>query len=76
MLKDKYRRLGAKILYYRKIRRLTQEQLAEKVGITAKYLSRIETGSYPYSISLPTLMLIAEKLDVSISELLVGIEEQ
>ena len=74
MLKDKYRRLGAKILYYRRIRGLTQEQLAE--GITAKYLSRVETGSYPYSISLPTLMLIAEKLDVSISELLVGIEEQ
>ena len=75
MYKEKYKKLGAKILYYRKLRGFTQEQLAEKVGITAKYLSRVETGSYPYSVSLPTLMVIAEKLNVSISELFVGIEE-
>lgn len=47
MYEKRYKKIGAKILYFRKIRGLTQEQLAEKVGITAKYLSRVETGSYP-----------------------------
>lgn len=76
MYEKRYKKIGAKILYFRKIRGLTQEQLAEKVGITAKYLSRVETGSYPNSVvSLSTLMIIADKLNVHTSELLSDIEE-
>lgn len=75
MYEKRYKKIGAKILYFRKIRGLTQEQLAEKVGITAKYLSRVETGSYPNSVYLSTLMIIADKLNVHTSELLSDIEE-
>ena len=36
---------GANIKYYRKKQRLSQEQLAERLGITPKHLSTIETGA-------------------------------
>ena len=36
---------GANVKFYRKKRRLSQEQLAEKLKITAKHLSTIETGA-------------------------------
>lgn len=75
MLRQRIKKLGAKILYFRKIRGLTQEQLAERVGITSKYLSRIETGNYPNCVSLSTLMIIADKLSVHTSELLKDIED-
>lgn len=62
MYEKRYKKIGAKILYFRKIRGLTQEQL-------------VETGSYPNSVSLSTLMIIADKLNVHTSELLSDIEE-
>ncbi|GAB6392935.1 MAG: helix-turn-helix transcriptional regulator [Treponematales bacterium] len=36
---------GKNLRYYRKLKRLSQEELSEKVDITAKHLSAIETGS-------------------------------
>ncbi len=38
------KKIGAKIAELRKDRKLTQEQLAEKVGITVQYLGSIERG--------------------------------
>lgn len=69
MFSLQYKKLGARIVYYRKINGLTQEKLAEEVGISPQYLSRIENGNYPKSVSLSTLMRIAEKLNVTISTL-------
>lgn len=56
---------GAKIVYYRKIRNLRQEELAEEASITPQYLSRIENGGYSKNVSLSTLMKIAGVLDCS-----------
>lgn len=64
MFAVRYKKIGAKIVYYRKIRNLRQEELAEEVGITPQYLSRIENGGYTKSVSLSTLMKIAEKLGI------------
>lgn len=59
--------LGARIKELRKRAGLSQDQLAEKVGIEAKYLSRIEVGKrYP---SLETLEHIADALQVEMKEL-------
>jgi transcriptional regulator with XRE-family HTH domain len=59
--------LGARIKELRKRGGLSQDQLAEKVGIEAKYLSRIEVGKrYP---SLETLEEIADALEVEMKEL-------
>ncbi|MEW6419864.1 MAG: helix-turn-helix transcriptional regulator [Nitrospirota bacterium] len=59
--------LGARIKELRKAKRLSQDQLSEKINIDPKHLSRIEVGkSYP---SLDTLEKIAEALGVEIKDL-------
>ena len=71
----RYKKIGAKIVFYRKLRSMTQEKLAEEVGITPQYLSRIENGGYTKSVSLSTLMMIAGALDVTMSQLMEGVED-
>lgn len=56
--------IGLKIAYYRKLRGMTQEQLAEKVGISPGYLSQVETPTFIQPVSLKTLFIIADTLDV------------
>ena len=59
--------LGARIKEVRKGRRLSQEKLAEKVGVDPRYISRIELGKcYP---SLDTLEIIARSLRVEMQNL-------
>lgn len=54
--------VGQKIQKFRKIKKITQEQLAEMIGIETVSLSKIETGrSYPTSENLAK---ISEILDV------------
>lgn len=67
MFEQKYRQIGAKITYFRKVRRYTQEELAFRASISASYLSRIERGAYATGIPLSTLMRIAVALEVNIS---------
>lgn len=76
MFAVQYKKIGARIVYFRKIKGLTQERLAGEVGISPQYLSRIENGSYPKSVSLSTLMRIAQKLEVPMSKLMEDIEQQ
>ncbi|MEN6413432.1 MAG: helix-turn-helix transcriptional regulator [Veillonellales bacterium] len=42
--RDKLRQVGLNINYYRRYRKLTQMQLAEKVHISPCYVSQIERG--------------------------------
>lgn len=59
--------LGLRIKELRKGKTLSQEQLAEKIGIESKHLSRVELGkSFPYP---ETLEDIAKALGVEIQEL-------
>lgn len=76
MFAMRYKKIGAKIVYYRKIKDISQEQLAEAVGITPQYLSRIENGGYSKNVSLSTLMKIAEKLNIPLVKLMENIEEK
>lgn len=74
MFAAQYKMIGARIVYYRKIRGMTQEYLAEIVGISPQYLSKIENGSYSKSVSFSVLMRIAVKLNVKIEKLVHDIE--
>lgn len=56
--------IGLKIAYYRKLRGMTQEQLAEKVGISPGYLSQVETPGFIQPVSLKTLFAIADVLEI------------
>lgn len=67
---DEYVRLGLNIAYYRKLKGLTQLQLAEAINISRTHMSNIEAPNVPTSVSLDTLFDIAEKLEISISQLL------
>ena len=65
-------KIGLNILYYRKERRLTQQQLADECGtdgISRAYIQRIETGVS--SCSLDTLIDIAKALDIPLYKLFV-----
>jgi len=59
--------LGENIKLYRKKQRISQEKLAEKLGITPKHLSAIETGST--FISADLLENLTKQLRVSASAL-------
>lgn len=59
--------LGLKIKELRKLKRLTQEQLAEMVGLDIGYISKLEVGrNFP---KIGTLEKIAQVLDVELVEL-------
>ncbi len=47
---------------------LTQKQLAEKIGISLSYLSKIEASNCNESFSLHVLFDIADALNVDIKE--------
>ena len=59
--------IGLRIAYFRKLRNLTQADLAEKVSINKNYLSHIESGSANKVLSLPLLIRIAKALDVELA---------
>ena len=65
--KDKYREIGRKIAFYRNLRGLTQEELAEKIEVSVSHISKIEAPQANTSISLDMLYLIAEGLDIDIA---------
>lgn len=66
----RYKMMGLKIAYYRKMRGYTQGQLAGKIGISTTYLGQIERGNNGKSYSLETLLSIAVGLDIDVNLLL------
>ena len=63
-------KIGAFLKVLRKERGLTQEQLAEKLGVTGRTVSRWETASNMPDLSI--LIQIAEYYDVEVKEILDG----
>ena len=59
--------IGLRIAYFRKLRNLTQADLAGKVSINKNYLSHIESGSARKVLSLPLLIRISKALDVELA---------
>ncbi len=62
--KDNYIKIGLKISYYRKLKSLTQEQLAEILGCGVSFIGQIEAPNIYKAISLDTLFRISKALDV------------
>lgn len=61
---DKYQQIGLKIAYYRKLRGLTQEQLAERLELSPAFIGHVEALNINKAVSLDTLFDVAAALDV------------
>ncbi|MSA01065.1 XRE family transcriptional regulator [Lactonifactor longoviformis] len=69
LFNDKHRVLGLTIAYYRKIKGYTQAELAEQAGISRTHLSNIEASNMDVGVSLDTVFMIADALEVPICTL-------
>lgn len=66
---QQYREIGLNIAKYRKLRGLSQIELAEKVEVSRTHLSNIEASRMTTSISLDLLFRIADALEIDIRKL-------
>lgn len=67
---NKHKALGIRIAYFRKLKGLTQEQLAEKLGKSAGYIGAVEAMNVERAISMDLLFDISELLEVPAHRLL------
>ena len=65
-----YYAIGQRIRKIRKARGISQEQLAEQIGISTTHMSHIETGNT--KLSLPVFVDLSTTLEVRSDELLYG----
>ncbi len=68
--RDKYIELGLNIAFYRKREGMTQDQLAEKAGMSRQYLGEIEAPNMITTMSLEVVFNIANALKIPASKLL------
>ena len=72
MLESQYKmnliKIGLKIAYYRKLQGMTQEELAQKSGVSRQTISSIETGKYD-NVLVGTLAAIAMALDTTVDKI-------
>lgn len=66
---EQYIRFGLKVQYYRKLKGLTQEAFADKIGKSWSFVAKIESPTRAFGVSMETLFKIAEALEVSVSKL-------
>lgn len=74
MEKTKSNAFGPILRQFRIERKLTQEALAEKVGVVTSYISMMESGQkFP---NLEMLFILGEALDMSPSDLIHAMENR
>ena len=61
---ERYRDLDCAISYYRKRKGLTQEQLAESIGVSRQHMGAIEAPNMVRAVSLDVLFNIAHALEI------------
>ncbi len=59
-----YMQVGLKVAYYRKLRGLTQEELAERIEKSPAFIGHIEAPNINKALSLDTLFDISKELDI------------
>lgn len=62
---DYFFELSRNIAYYRRLRGLTQNELATKIGVTRSYLSHIESPNAPSHFSMDLFLRICTVLEVA-----------
>lgn len=67
---DRFIQLGIAIAALRKLRGLSQEQLAEKAGVSRSLISVIEAPGMAYGFSLEVFFNIADALEIDPADLI------
>ena len=67
---ERYKKIGQNIAKYRKEKGLSQEELANEVGISYSYIIQIEAPNVVKKMSLEVLFDIADFLQIDIKNLL------
>ena len=67
---DRYRVMGFRIAYYRKLAGYTQEEFAGLIGKSWNYVAQIEGSKTAREFSLETLLAICELLNIQPGKLL------
>ena len=67
---EQYKRIGLNIAFYRKLKGLTQMQLAEQIGISRTHMSNIEAPNMEKTMSIDVLLSIADVLEIEAYKLL------
>jgi len=62
---EKYIRIGLNISFHRKLKKMTQIELAEKIGISRTHMSNIEAPNMITPVSLEVIFDICDVLDIS-----------
>lgn len=62
--KDKYIRIGLNIALQRKLKNITQIQLADMIGISRTHMSNIEAPNMVTPVSLEVVFSIADVLNI------------
>ena len=73
---NEIKKIGQRIAFYRKQRKLTQQELAEKANVSKSYLSKIESSGTQVTFSLFMLYKLAEALEVEAYCLLKPVNEE
>ena len=68
--RDRFIHLGIAIAALRKMRGMSQEQLAEKAGVSRSHISSIEAPGIARPFSLEVFFNIADALDIDPSDLI------
>lgn len=70
----KYTLIGKRVAAKRTQLKMTQAELAEKIGLTTKYISTIETSKNSIP-SIKTVLKLCKALEISPNFLLLGIKD-
>lgn len=67
---ERFKNIGIKVSKYRMKKVLTQEELANNVGVSYSYITQIEAPNVVKKMSLEVLYDIADELGIDIKDLL------
>ena len=68
--RDRFIQIGIAIATLRKLRGMSQEELAEKAGISRSHLSYIEAPGMAYNFTMDAFFCIADALEIDPAELI------
>ena len=69
-LKQLLKLISAKVAFYRALRGLKQQELADRVNMSRSTINKVERGSYNDNLSIDMLITLANGLNINVRMLL------